>query len=77
MRQVVVSLANDNPGIKLMIHDEVGGTTSIVCTDCWHNWTVLHDDVVEMDETDPPVSRCPQCGDPVRPLNMSTEVGHA
>jgi len=74
---MVVDLEPLNPGTKIMLHDELGGHTQIICTDCWHSWVVDHQDVLEMDETDAPVSQCPKCGDPVLPMNVSTEVGHA
>ncbi len=76
-RTLLVPLAGLSPGTKLMIHDELEGFTQITCLDCLHTWVVEHDEVLELPDDAPPVSRCSQCGDPERQMNISPQVGHA
>lgn len=76
-KSMIVDLSAMAPGTKIMLHDEVGGHTQIICTDCWHTWTVDHDEVLELPDDAPPVSECPHCGPLVQPMDVSVTVGHA
>jgi hypothetical protein len=74
---VIVKLEPRNPGVKLMIHDELEGTTEVICVDCGNHWTVMHDTLESDYAEEDNVTECKRCKDPVRPFNMSPVIGHA